>query len=100
MRELWISNINSADAKELANEWDSYLSRVGCEIYISAVRHRMIIEWYTTTQDTLTKLLRFVDDNFGDIVDFPKLNRAIKNLEDDHAVSIDFNSGDIEIKVL
>ena len=100
MRELVISNINSADAKQLADDYELYLSNVGCTIYIWAVGHRMTIEWQTTTPYTISHLLIFVDDKFGDIVDFPKLNRAIKNLEDDHAIIIDFNSGEFEVKTL
>lgn len=100
MRELWIENINSTDARLLAEAYDLYLSNVGCEIYIQAVKDRMIIEWNTTTQDTVTHVLIFVDDILGDIVDHPKLNRAIKNLEDDHAIVIYFYSGDIEVRAL
>lgn len=100
MRELVISNINSADAKQLADDYELYLSNVGCSIYIWAVKQIMTIEWQTTTPYTLTHLLIFVDDNFGDIVDFPKLNRAIKNLENDHAIILDSNNGEFEIREL
>jgi hypothetical protein len=96
MKELWISNINSSDAKSLADEWESYLKTVGCEIYIQAIYDRMIITWKTTTQYTITHILSFIDDTFEDMVDIRELNRTLKNLKDDHAIIIDFDNGDVE----
>jgi hypothetical protein len=67
MRELCISNINSSDARLLADDWDSYLSNVGCETYIQAVYDRMIIAWETSAPSTIQCILNFVNDTFGDI---------------------------------
>lgn len=100
MRELWISNINSADARLLADDWDSYLSNVGCEIYIQAVYDRMIIAWETSAPSTIHHILDFVDDTFGDIFNLIKLKRSIKNLKDDQAVVFDSDNGDVEIRNL
>lgn len=100
MRELWIENINSADAKELADEWEVSFNCAGCEIYICAIDHRMTIEWQTTMPDTVTHILSFIDDIFDDTVDLSGLNRALKNLKDDQAIVINFNSGEFEIKEL
>lgn len=96
MKELWIEDIKYADAKSLADEWESYLNTVGCEIYIQAVYDRMIIAWKTLTPHTITQILRFIDDTFDDLVDIRELNRALKNLKDDHAIVVDFNNGDVE----
>lgn len=101
MRELWIANINSADARSLADNWDSYLSNVGCVIYIQAVYDRMIISWKTSTPSTIHHILDFVDDAFDDVfINFFKLERAIKNLKDDHAVIVDYDDGDVGIRAL
>ena len=100
MRELWIANINSADARSLADNWDSYLSNVGCEIYIQAVYDRMIIAWHTSAPSTIHHILDFVEDTFGDVFNLIKLNRSIKNLKDDHAVIFDSDSGDVEIRAI
>jgi hypothetical protein len=97
MRELWIENINSADAKELADEWELSFNCAGCEIYIWAVGHRMTIEWQTTMPDTVTHILSFIDDTFDDTVDLSGLNRALKNLKDDQAIVLDYNNGEFEI---
>ena len=99
MRELWISNINSADARLLADDWDSYLSNVGCEIYIQAIYDRMIITWETSILSTIHHILDFVDDTFGDEWNLSKLNRVIKNLKDGHTVIFDSNNGDVEVVV-
>jgi hypothetical protein len=100
MRELWIANINSADARSLADNWDSYLRNVGCEIYIQAVYDRMIIAWDSSAPSTIHHILDFVDDTFGDVFNLSKLNRTIKSLKDDHAVIFDSDSGDVEVRVL
>lgn len=101
MRELWIANINSADARSLADNWDSYLRNVGCEIYIQAVYDRMIIAWDSSAPSTIHHILDFVDDTFGDVfINFFKLERAIKNLKDDHAVIVDYDDGDVGIRAL
>jgi len=100
MRELWIANINSADARSLADDWDSYLSNVGCEIYIQAVYDRMIIAWDSSAPSTIHHILDFVDDTFGDVFNLSKLNRTIKSLKDDHTVIFDSDSGDVEVRVL
>lgn len=100
MSELWISNINSADARSLADDWDSYLTSVGCEIYIQAVYDRMIISWETSAPSTINHILDFVDDAFGDVWDIFELAKAIKRLKDDHAVIFDSDCGDVEIRTL
>lgn len=99
MRELWIANINSADARSLADDWDSYLTNVGCEIYIQAVYDRMIIAWETSVPSTIHHILDFIDDTFGDEWDISKLERTIKNLRDDHIVIFDSDSGDVEVRI-
>lgn len=100
MRELWIANINSADARSLADDWDLYLRNVGCELYIQAVYNRMIIAWQTSVPSTIHHILDFVDDTFGDIFNLIKLKRSIKSLKDDHAVIFDSDSGDVEVRSL
>lgn len=100
MKELWISNINSADARSLADDWDSYLTNVGCEIYIQAVYDRMIISWQTSAPSTIHHILDFVNDTFGDEWNLSKLERAIKHLGDDHIVVFDSDSGDVEVRIL
>lgn len=97
MRELWISNINSADARSLADDWDSYLTNVGCEIYIQAVYDRMIIAWETSAQSTISHILDFVNDTFGDIWDISDLEISVKSLKDGNTVNFDSDSGDIEV---
>lgn len=98
MRELWISNINSADARTLADDWDSYLSNVGCEIYIQAIYDRMIISWGSSLLSTIHHILDFVNDTFGDIWNLSELDIAIKNLKDDHIVIFDSKRCDVEVK--
>ena len=100
MRELWISNINSADARSLADDWYSYLRNVGCEIYIQAVYDRMIISWNTSAPSTIHHIIDFVDDTFGDIWDLRELERVIRNLKDDQVVIFDSDRGDIEARDL
>lgn len=100
MRELWISNINSVDARSLADDWDSYLTSVGCRIYIKAVYKIMIITWETSAPSTIHHILDFVDDTFGDICDLFKLEMTIKNLKDDHIIIFDPNCSKVEIKAL
>lgn len=100
MRELWISNINSVDARSLADNWDSYLRNVGCEIYIQAVYDRMIIAWETSALSTVHHILDFVNDAFGDVWDLSELETAIKNLTDDHTVVFDSDSGDFCLQQL
>lgn len=97
MRELWISNINSADARPLADDWDSYLHSVGCEIYIQAVYNRMIIAWDSSSPSTLHHILDFVNDTFGDIWDISDLETTIKSLKDGNTVRFDSNCGDVEL---
>ena len=99
MRELWISNINSADARSLADDWDSYLSNVGCEIYIQAIYDRMIISWQTSVSSTIHHILDFINDTFGDRWDLFELETAIKSLENDHTVIFDSNCGDVEVRI-
>lgn len=98
--ELWISNINSADARSLADDWDSYLTNVGCEIYIQAVYDRMIIAWETSAQSTISHIIDFVNDTFGDAWDLSELEIAIKNLTDDHAVVFNSDCGDFCLQPL
>ena len=98
MKELCISNIDYDDSRSVINEWHMYLNNVGCKIY--AAYNKMILEWEDSTPDTTTHIVKFIDDTFGTVVGFSKLNRIIKNLEDDHAIIIDFNSGEFEIKEL
>lgn len=98
MRELWISNINSADARILADDWDSYLHNVGCDIYIQAIYDRMVITWNTSAPSTIHHILDFVDDTLGDVWDIFELAKAVKHLKDDYIVIFDFNSGDVEVK--
>ena len=98
MRELWISNINSADARILADDWDSYLHNVGCDIYIQAIYDRMIITWNTSAPSTIHHILDFVDVTFGDMCDIIELEKAIINLQDDHIVIFDSKRYDVEVK--
>lgn len=97
MKELWISNINSVDARSLADEWNSYLYNVGCEIYIQASYHRMIVAWKTSSPSTIHHILDFVNDTFGDIWDISDLEIAIKSLKDDNTVNFDSNCGYVEV---
>ena len=99
MRELWVSNINSADARSLADNWDSYLHNVGCEIYIQAIYDRMIITWESSAPSTIHHIIDFVDDTFGDRLDLFELETAIKSLKDDHTVIFDSNCGDVEVRI-
>lgn len=99
MRELWISNINSADARSLADDWDSCLTSVGCDIYIQAIYDRMIITWSSPAPSIIHHILDFVDDTFGDEWDLSKLERTIKSLKDDHIVIFDSDSGDVEVRI-
>lgn len=98
MKELFISNIDYDDSRSVINEWYVYLNNVGCKIY--GAYNKMILEWEDSTSDTTTHIVKFIDDTFGGVVGFSKLNRILKNLEDDHTVIIDFNSGKFEIKEL
>lgn len=100
MRELWISNINSANARPLADDWFSYLHNVGCEIYIQAIYDRMIITWESSAPSTIHHIIDFVDDTFGDRLDLFELETAIKSLKDDHIVIFDSNCGDVEVRIL
>lgn len=97
MKELWISNINSADARPLADDWDSYLCNVGCKIYIQAVYDRMIIAWDTSATSTINHILDFVNDTFGDTWDISDLEISIKSLKDGNTVNFDSNCGDVEV---
>lgn len=99
MKELWISNINSADARTLADDWDSYLSNVGCEIYIQAVYDIMIIAWETSAPSTIHHIIDFVDDTFGDIWDISDLEISIKSLKDGNTVNFDSNCGYVEVLI-
>lgn len=98
MKELCISNIDYDDSRPVINEWYVYLTNVGCKIYVTY--NKMILEWEDSTPDTTTHVIKFIDDTFGDVVGFSKLNRILKNLEDDHVIIIDFNNGEFEIKEL
>lgn len=60
----------------------------------------MIIAWENLTKYTLISILSFIDDTLDDMVDLRKLNRALKGLEDNHAVIVDFNNGNIGVKAL
>lgn len=100
MRELWISNINSADAKSLADNWDSYLTNVGCEIYIQAIYDRMIITWKTSVPSTVHHILDFINDTFGDVFDLSELEIAIKNLTDDYIIVFNSDHGDFYLQPL
>jgi hypothetical protein len=100
MKELRISNINSADARSLAYDWDSYLDNVGCDIYIQGIYNRMSLTWDTSAPSTIHHILDFVNDAFGDVWDILELAKAIHRLKDDHVVIFDFNSGDIAVKAL
>ena len=95
MKELWILNINYSYAKSLANDWETYLNNVGCEIYIHAIYDRMIIACDSSAPSTIHHILDFVNDTFGDIFDLSKLEETIKNLKDNQAVVFDSNNGDI-----
>lgn len=95
MKELWISNINFADARSLADEWDSYLHNVGCEIYISAIDDRMILTWDSSSPSTIHHILDFVNDTFGDMWDISDLEISIKSLRDGNIVNFDSDNGDI-----
>lgn len=97
MKELWIENINSTDARSLADDWDSYLSNVGCEIYIQAIYDRMIISWEASAPSTIHHIIDFVDDTFGDIWDLSELETAIKNLKDNNTVIFDSDRGDVKV---
>lgn len=97
MRELWISNINSVDARSLADNWGSYLHNVGCEIYIQAIYNRMIITWDSSSPSTIHHILDFVNDTFGDRFDLFDLETSIKSLRDNNTVNFDYNCGDVEI---
>lgn len=99
MRELQISNINSADARVLADNWDSYLNNVGCEIYIQAIYDRMIIAWDSSSPSTIHHILDFVDDTFGDRFGLFELETAIKSLRDNNTVNFEYNCGDVEVKI-
>ena len=98
MRVLLISNINSADARSLADDWHSYLHNVGCDIYIQAIYDRMIITWKTSAPSTIHHILDFVDVTFGDICAIIELEKAIINLQDDHIVIFDSKSCDVTVK--
>ena len=98
MNELRISNIDYDDSRSVINKWYVDLNNVGCKIY--AAYNKMILEWEDSTPDTTTHIIKFIDDTFGAVVGFSKLNRTLKNLEDDHVIIIDFNSGELEIKEL
>ena len=100
MRELWVSNINSADARLLADNWDSYLTNVGCEIYIQAVHDRMIITWKTSAPSTVHHILDFVNDTFGDVFNLSELESTIKNLTDDHIIAFNSDHGDFCLQPL
>ena len=99
MRELWVSNINSADARSLADDWDSYLHNVGCKIYIQAIYDRMIITWESSAPSTIHHIIDFIDDTFGDRLDLFELETAIKSLKDDHTVIFDSSCGDVEVRI-
>lgn len=99
MRELWVSNINSADARSLADNWDLYLHNVGCEIYIQAIYDRMIITWESSSPSTIHHIINFVDDTFEDRLDIFELDTAIKSLKEDHTVIFDSNCGDVEVRI-
>lgn len=99
MRELWISNINSADARSLADEWDSYLTNVGCEIYFQAIYNRMILSWDSSSPSTIHHILDFVNDTFGDMWDISDLETSIKSLRDGNTVTFDYNCGDVEVRI-
>lgn len=99
MIELWVSNINSADARSLADNWDSYLHNVGCEIYIQAIYDRMIITWESLASSTIHHVIDFVDDTFGNRLDLFELETAIKSLKDNYTVIFDSNSGDVEVRI-
>ena len=99
MRELLISNINSSDARVLADDWDSYLYNVGCDIYIQGVYNRMILTWDSSSLSTIHHIIDFVDDTFGDIWNISELETAIKNLKDNHIVIFDSNYGDVRVRV-
>ena len=97
MRELWISNINSVNARSLADNWESYLHNVGCKIYIQAIYDRMIIAWDSSSPSTIHHILDFVNDTFGDTWDISDLETSIKSLRDNNTVNFDYNCGDVEI---
>lgn len=97
MKELWISNINSADARSLADDWDSYLTNVGCKIYIQAIYDKMILAWDSSSPSTVSHILDFVNDTFGDIWDISDLEISIKSLKDGNTVNFDSNYGYVEL---
>jgi hypothetical protein len=100
MKELRILNINSADARSLVYDWDSYLYNVGCDIYIQGIYNRMTLTWDTSAPSTIHHIIDFVNDAFGDVWDIFELSKAIKHLKDDHVVIFDSDRGDVEIRTL
>lgn len=105
MKELCISNIDYYDAKSLARKHSYRLNRAGCGIYIDSVNDRMVIKWRAIMPAAIISILDFIhyafcDDTVYNEQNILKLKKSISNLEDDHAIILDSNNGEFEIREL
>lgn len=89
--------------RSLADQWDSYLHNVGCDIEINACADAFLITWETSLPSTIHHILDMVEDTFGDSHDISELSRSIKRLKDDQTVSFyvgyssDYEDGEVEV---
>lgn len=106
MREFIISNMNYADAKLVAGDFESHINDdEECPVYIHAFNNKVILAWNTLNKSEFNSIYDVVynlfdsDSDFcSDTFDIYGFRRELENLKENHAIFIDFATGDIEVK--
>lgn len=105
MKEFRISNMNYADAKLVAGDFESHLKDDECPVCVHAFNNKVIIAWsdpltksaFNSIYDVVDNLFDS-DSDFGDTFDIYGFCKELATLKDDHAIFLDFATGDIEVK--
>ena len=103
LRIIGYHRLTNNTHRSLADQWDSYLHSVGCDIEINARTDAFLIMWETSLSSTIHHILDMIEDIFGDYYDVSELSRSIEMLEDDQTVSFyvgysgDGEDGEVEV---
>jgi len=104
LRIIGYHRLTNDTLTSLADQWDSYLHCVGCDIEINACIDALLIIWETSSSSAIHHILDMIEDTFGDYYDISKLSSSIETLEDDQTVSFyvgysgDSKDGEVEVE--
>ena len=100
LRIIGYHSLTNNTHRSLADQWDSYLHSVGCDIFINACNDELLITWETSLPSAIHHILDMVEDTFGDYYDISEVSDCIERLMDDHTVSFYvgyYKDGEVEI---